>query len=354
MQNGVVKLKNLVEKLIAREDLGESETAFAIDELLTFDVSTVSTDPDMQALAFQIPAFLTLLRSKGETAEEVWGIVKGLRSKGVTIRCQRRVLDIVGTGGDGMHTVNISTGASILAAACGVPMAKHGNRSVSSMCGSADVLEEFGVNLDLSAEGVKRCIDELGMGFCFAQKFHPAMRKVREIRKGLGVPTVFNLIGPLLNPALSEHHLIGVYDPAFLDLFAGVLVKAGAKHSMVFHGQALDELSPLGPAQVAEVLDDGTIKHWTLDPKDYDISYCKLEDLKGGPPSENASLLMQTFEGKKGPIADTLALNAGVALWCYGSAPSIKEGVEAAREALQAKKAKDLLAKWVALSKQLT
>uniref|UniRef100_A0A0G4HZP9 anthranilate phosphoribosyltransferase n=1 Tax=Chromera velia CCMP2878 TaxID=1169474 RepID=A0A0G4HZP9_9ALVE len=349
-------LKELTEKLVRRQNLSAEQTETAVCEILKMDMDEVRKgDGKMLQLLVQISAFLVALRSKGETPEEVFGVVEAMRKRALSVSISEPVLDIVGTGGDGLHTVNISTGASILAAACGIKVAKHGNRSVSSLCGSADVLEQLGVDIEMDPSQTKRCLEEVGVCFFFAPKFHAAMKSVKEMRKLLGIPTVFNLIGPLLNPAGSSHHLVGVYDSEFLDTFAGVLKAAGARRSLIFHGQGggggMDELSPCGTAEIAEVDGEGGVKRWTLDPQTVGVSRCTVEDLKGGPPDVNADLLQAALEGKKGAFADCLALNAGAALWVTGGATSLQEGVEKAREALQAKKGLDVLRKWREFSK---
>ena len=326
-------LNTFIEKLIDRKDLTRQESQKALEEML------LACDSPQTA------AFLVLMRAKGETAEELTGIIEGMRKRMVPVHVKFPVLDIVGTGGDKSHTVNISTGSSILAASCGVKVAKHGNRSVSSLCGSADVLEALGMQIDLSAEQVAESIENKGIGFMFAPNFHPAMMALRDTRKKLQVRTLFNLIGPLLNPAGAQHQMIGVFNENLVPLFAQLLQRLGTKRSLVFHGNGLDELSCMGPAKALEVTPD-KIEPLVLDPRDFGFSPCTLDDLKGGKAQENAQLLLDAFQGKEGEIADTLAFNAGAAIKLYGIAQTYEEGITLAKRALKEGAAEELLAKW--------
>ena len=233
-------LKTL-EKLLVQNDLSEEESKLAMQEIFA------------GASPYQAASFLMLMRSKGETAEELFGIIEAMRERMVRVPVKSRVLDIVGTGGDGAQTLNISTASAILAASCGVKVAKHGNRSVSSLCGSADVLEALGVNILAPKESLGRSIEELGIAFFFAPEFHPALKQLREVRKGLGTRTLFNIIAPFLNPATPEHFMIGVYSKELLDIAAAVLSRLNTRRSLVFHGSGLDELSCVGVAQAMEV-----------------------------------------------------------------------------------------------------
>jgi len=261
-------LLQIIEKLINQENLTESQTQESILTLVS------GAEPA------QIAAFLVLLRAKGETAEEVAGLAKGMRDMCVPVTTSYPVLDIVGTGGDGIGSVNISTGATVVAAAAGAKVAKHGNRSVSSLCGSGDVLEALGVAIELGPEGVTRCLDESGVGFMFAPTFHPAMKAVVPVRKALKVRTAFNLLGPMLNPADAGYGLIGVYSTSISNLMADALQRLGVKKALVVHSMGLDELTPMGPADVVEVTQAGK-KAYQLDPKDLGIPRCEVEDLKG-------------------------------------------------------------------------
>lgn len=331
-------LTDCIQKLIQKQDLNRIECQEALNEILHSE-----NNP-------QIAAFLVLLHAKRETAEEVEGIVCAMRNVMNTLPVNEELLDIVGTGGDGANTVNISTAASILAASCGARVAKHGNRSVSSQCGSADLLEALGVAIDISPESVANCINELGIGFCFAPNFHPAMKKIKKIREELGIRTTFNMLGPLLNPAKAQHYLMGVFSEQYMDLLADVLLNLKVKHALVVHGCGLDELSTLGPAQVIEVTLHG--KHYySIDPKQFGFQYCQLQDLQGGDPNTNANLIKDAFSGKPSPIADTIALNAGVALYVADLVATIDEGVASALDHLKRQKAMHLLNNWVTFSK---
>lgn len=326
-------LNELLEKLIEKKDLTQQESKTALEEILNNCDSP------------QTAAFLVLMRAKGETIEELTGVIQAMRSKMVPVNAGMPVLDIVGTGGDKSHTVNISTGSSILAASCGVKIAKHGNRSVSSLCGSADVLESLGIQIDLSAQQVAESIQNNGIGFMFAPNFHPAMMALRGIRKKLQVRTLFNLIGPLLNPAGAQHQMIGVFSEDLVELFAKLLQRLGTKRSLVFHGNGLDELSCIGPAKALEVTQEA-IRPLVLDPRELGFAPCTVADLKGGNAEANAQLLLDAFEGKEGAIADTLAFNAGVAAQIYGIAKTYEEGIALAKKSLKEGAARELLTKW--------
>lgn len=331
-------LKTSIEKLMRREHLDSIASQQVIDEIL---------DPSINPL--QIAAFLTLLRAKQETAEELTAIVKVLRAKMITVPTNSTVLDIVGTGGDGFNTINISTGSAILAASCGVKIAKHGNRSVSSLTGSADVLEALGINIHLSRNQISRCIDEVGIGFCYSPNFHPMTQTLRSFRKQLNIPTTFNILGPLLNPANAAHILLGVLDEALMPIMADVLIQTGSKRSIIAHGSGLDEISCAGPFKIIEINGNEKIES-TFDPLDFGFTRCTIEDLRGGEAKINAQLLLDTFKGKRGPIAETLILNAAVALYIYGICPSISDAILHVSDNLYRGSALTLLTKWIEFS----
>jgi anthranilate phosphoribosyltransferase len=330
-------LKTYIEKLMSGENLTEMEAQTAVNEILN------------RASPSQIAAFLVLLRAKKETTDEILGIVQGMRERMIALSIATPVLDIVGTGGDGANTINVSTGAAILAASCGVKIAKHGNRSVSSRCGSADVLEALGVNINLSADKVVKCIEEVGIGFCFAPNFHPAMKSIKEVRKSLAVPTCFNMIGPLLNPAKAKYLLIGVFNEELMHLIAEVVFELGVQRALVFHGNGLDELSCVGSANILEV-SDAEIKPIILDPKDFGFPRCEVADLKGGFAKENAKILLDVFNGKSGAIADTLIFNAAVAIYVYGITRSIEEAIAMVKFNIKTGKVISLLNKFINFS----
>lgn len=321
-----------------RRDLSEQQASQALRALIA------GAEPA------QMAAFLVLLRAKGETADEIAGLAKAMRSLCVPVHAGDDVLDIVGTGGDGIGSVNISTGATVVAAAAGARVAKHGSRSVSSLCGSADVLEALGVAVELGAAGVTRCVEEAGVGFMFAPTFHPAMRAVSPVRKALRVRTAFNLLGPLLNPADAAYGLVGVYSPSVAHLMADALARMGVKKALVVHSMGLDELTPMGPADVVEVAAGGAKRAYSLEPLDLGIPRCEVADLAGGDAALNAAILRDAFGGARGAVADALNLNAGVALAAARVAKDAKEGVAMAQEAQRSGRAGDTMRAWARVS----
>lgn len=337
-----VNVPQVLDKLSARNNLSEQETQQTLKALLTNYV------PE------QVAAFLVLLKAKGETSEEVAGLAKAMLEEGLPVKTNSTVVDIVGTGGDGIGSVNISTGACMVAAAAGAKIAKHGNRSVSSLCGSADVLEALGVVIDLGPESVAKCIDQAGIGFMFAPRYHPAMKAIQPVRRALKIRTAFNLLGPLLNPAHAGYGLVGVYSPEVSTLMAGALLRLGVRKALVVHSMGLDELTPMGPTDVVEVeAGKAAPRRYSVDPLELGIKRCSVEDLKGGDAALNASILRDVFGGARGAVADALNLNAGFALAASQVAASPAEGVAMAREVQQAGKAAEVLNRWVALSQQL-
>ena len=286
----------------------------------------------------QMGAFLALLRAKGESVEEILGMVMALRSEMIPLHLDQPVLDIVGTGGDRAGTVNISTGAALLAARCGVPIVKHGNRSVSSQSGSADLLEAMGYPIHQTPEEVKKNLQQSNFAFCFAPDYHPAMKQIRSVRTSLKIPTIFNLIGPLLNPAGTEHLQIGVYQPAFVKTIAEVLFRLGTKRSLVYCGHGIDELSCIGPTEAILVTEKG-METLTIDPQKLGLNSCILEDLKGGSPQTNAEKL----KNPSSKLRDTLLLNAATALFLYGTASSIQEGLQISKSKFFKKSLKEAI-----------
>lgn len=331
----------VIETLMERTNLTESQTSQALNALIE------GAEPA------QMAAFLVLLRAKGETPEEIAGLAKAMLDRCIRVDVDGLdVLDIVGTGGDGIGSVNISTGATVIAAAAGAKVAKHGNRSVSSLCGSADVVEALGVSVELGPDGISKCIREAGIGFMFAPRFHPAMKAVVPVRKALRVRTAFNMLGPMLNPARASYGLIGVYSTSISNLMADALQRMGTKRALIVHSMGMDELTPLGPADVVEVDCTGMRKAYQISPKDFGIPSCTVEDLKGGDATLNARILMDVFGGERGAVADALNLNAGVALAAAEVASNPKEGVALAQEIQRSGKAGDVMRKWIQVSQE--
>ena len=288
-----------------------------------------------EATPAQIGAFLVAFRAKGESADEITGCAEALREHVVPVRPKREgLVDTAGTGGDGARTLNISTAAGIVAAAAGAAVAKHGNRAVSSASGSADVLEALGFRLDLPAERIAESIDTLGFGFMFAPLHHPAMSHAAPVRREVAIRTVFNVLGPLTNPAGARSQIVGVYAPELVRTLAEVLAQLGARRAFVVHGAfGVDELSPAGPNAVCEVV-DGSIRERVVDPLELGIDRCDPEELRGGDPAENAAALRSVFRGADGGRRDAVLLNAAGAIAAGGLAADLPEGLELAREAL--------------------
>lgn len=348
-------LKPYIETLIAGErPLTTDETKAAFSEILK------------GADEVQVGSLLTLLRQKGETPDEIAGMVQAMNDACNSVDLgDQKLLDIVGTGGDGADTINISTASVVLAAACGCTVAKAGNRSVSSACGSADVLEALGVKIDLSPDKVVECVNKVGVAFMMAPVNHPAMRFVAPVRKKLGVRTCFNILGPMTNAAGAQRAVIGVFHPELLELMAGALQRVGrVDHAVIIHGVGLDEISPLGPATLLEiknVAEEGAsekvyeTRTFEFDPESIGIPRCDLADLKGGGPKENAEKFKAVLLGGDHTDAkrDSIVLNAGVGCWVYGLSESIEDGCKLARETLESGKASELLKNWIAASQEI-
>jgi len=313
----------------------------------------------------QVGSLLTLLRARQETSEEIAGMVNAMNAA-----CNRvdlgdtKLLDIVGTGGDGADTINISTASVVLAAAAGCIVAKAGNRSVSSRCGSADVLEALGVKVDLLPEQVKQCVEAVQIAFMFAPVNHPAMKFVAPVRGKLGVRTCFNILGPMTNAAGAQHAVIGVFHPELIPIMAGALKEVGRiEHAVIIHGCGLDEISPLGPSRILEIKNTAAPgeprvyeeRDFEFDPLDIGIPRCELIELKGGDPEENAEKFREVLLGGEHTDAkrDSIVLNAGVGCYVYGLAPTIEEGCKLARQALESGKATEILHEWIKTSQRI-
>tara|TARA_R110002096_G_scaffold416576_2_gene619420 strand:- start:260494 stop:261537 length:1044 start_codon:yes stop_codon:yes gene_type:complete len=300
----------------------------------------------------QIGAFLMALRVRGERLEEITGAVEAMRSKALTIKAPEGAVDTCGTGGDTAGTYNISTAAAIVLAACGVPVAKHGNRAVSSKSGSADVLETLGINIDADMIIVKRCLEELGISFLMATRHHSAARHVGPARASLGTRTIFNLIGPLSNPAETKYQVIGVFDQKWNRPMAEVLGTLGSEHVWVVTGSdGLDELTITGETHVAEYK-DGKVTEFTVSPEDAGLERASLKDIEGGDAEYNANAIWDILKGKKNAYRDIVLLNTAAALVVSGKAADLKEGVHIAAEAIDSGEARETLEKWIELSNQ--
>jgi anthranilate phosphoribosyltransferase len=288
-----------------------------------------------EATPAQMGAFLVALRLKGETADEIAGCAEAMREHVLPVHPKRDdLVDTAGTGGDGASTINISTAAAIVAAAAGAGVAKHGNRAVSSASGSADVLEALGFDLELPPERIAQSIDALGFGFMFAPSHHPAMRHAAPVRRELAARTVFNVLGPLTNPAGARAQVIGVYAQPLVRTIAEVLAQLGARRAFVVHGAfGIDELSPAGPNDVCEVV-DGSVRQRTIDPQELGIERCDPDALRGGSPAENAQAIIDVFAGADGGRRDAVLLNAAGAIAAAGHADDLQEGLELARAAV--------------------
>ncbi len=327
-------LKSYIHKLLKQQSL---ERAACRDAVLTMLLQDVAAE--------QIAAFLALLHAKGETTAEILGAIDALQSQMLIVPVKDKVLDIVGTGGDHSNSLNISTASAILAASCGVKIAKHGNRAVSSQCGSADVLEALAVDIAMSPQQIAAGIAEYNIGFCFAQRFHPVMAKLRDVRRRLGVPTIFNLIGPFLNPARPQHYLIGAFSADLLPKFAEILLAMNLGRSAVVHSMGMDEMSCYGITEMI-VVENGEQHHEHINPEALGLALIPQGSLKGGSPDFNAEIISKTLAGEINLLTDTLILNAATALYLYGLSANITDGIEYARSALQAGKAMTLLTQW--------
>ena len=325
----------VLRKVLARRDLERGEMRGLMGRLMDGELSEV-----YQA------ALLAALATKGEVAAEIAGAADALRRRLIPIPHRvEGVVDTCGTGGDARGTFNISTAAALVAAAAGVPVAKHGNRSVSSRCGSADVLEAAGVAVESTPEAAGRELEEIGICFLFAPAYHPAMREAMPVRRALGVRTLFNVLGPLTNPAGARRQLLGVYAGHLVEVIARVLADLGAERALVVHGEdGLDELTTTGRTRVAEAA-NGEVKIYEVAPEDLGIERARPEDLEGGAPDRNAELLEAVLTGEPGPLADVTALNAGAAIYVGGRADTLAAGVERAREVLGDGGASELLAR---------
>ena len=329
----VIMIPEAIGKLIEGNNLSEAEMEGVMNQIM-----------DGQASPAQIGSFITALRIKGETVEEITAAARVMREKAIKIETNSAmVVDTCGTGGDGANTFNISTTAAFIVAGAGVTVAKHGNRSVSSNCGSADVLKALGVNIEADVGTVERCLDQNGIGFLFAPMLHGAMKYAIGPRREIGIRTIFNMLGPLTNPAGADAQLIGIYSGDLTEKIAAVLQKLGTKHALVVHGDdGLDEISLVSKTKVSE-LKDKEVNTYYIQPEDFNMRSCHAEDLRGGSPEENARITLRVLEGEKGPKRDIVLLNAAASILAGGRAETFVEGIQVASESIDSGSAKKRL-----------
>ncbi len=325
----------ILEKLLDRQNLSLDEAHAIMVRIMSGEFS----DP-------QIAGFLVALRAKGETATEIAGFAQAMRDKMVKVPVAVEAIDMCGTGGDAKGTFNISTVASLVVAGAGVPVAKHGNRSITSSCGSADLLAALGVDIDMSPDKVARAAEQIGLGFMFAPALHPAMKHVMPARKSLGIRTVFNILGPLSNPAGAQRQLLGLFDGSLTETLAEVLRQLGSRQALLVHGEdGLDELTTTAFSKVTHLQEDGAIKSSTLDPGSLGLPLATPTDLKGGTPEENVMITLEILKGETGPKRDIVLLNAAAGLQVGGAARDLAEGLTLAAESIDSGQALKVLQK---------
>lgn len=335
--------------------IGEAIVKLAKKENIGYDMSREVMNEIMSGTASDVQksAYLTALSLKGETIEEITGSAEEMRNHCTRLEHKMEVLEIVGTGGDGSNSFNISTTAALITAAAGVPVAKHGNRAASSKSGAADCLEALGVNIMITPEQSRRILEELGICFLFAQKYHAAMKYVAPVRKELGIRTVFNILGPLANPASASMQVMGVYAEEMLEPMAKVLSNLGVRRGMVVYGlDKLDELSISAPTRICEI-ENGSFLSYSVTPEQFGMKRCAKEELTGGSPQENARITRAVLSGEKGPRRDAAVLNAAAAVYVAGRAVDIAEGVMLAEEAIDSGRASEKLEQFIRLSNQI-
>lgn len=352
-------IRNYIDQLVNRQNLTQEEARKVMKVIMAGEVTPV-----------QIAAYLTALRMKGETIEEIAGSAEAMRAVATRIKIKgslveliqddavqamETIVDTCGTGGDCTNTFNISTAVALVVAGVGLTVAKHGNRSVSSKSGSADVLEALGVKIGLSPVQVQSCIQETGIGFLFAPSFHPAMKYAAVPRREMGIRTLFNILGPLCNPANANVQILGVYDEKLTETMAAVLGRLGVKRALVVHGEGgLDELSLLGGTKVCQVTDEGRdVVTFTVTPEEAGLKRAELKEIQGGTAEENAAIIKAIINGEEGAKTDAVLLNAGAVLWVAGKAGSIKEGVDQAKYSIGKGEAKTKLEQLIATSNKI-
>ena len=321
-------IKETISKLVEERNLNQEEAEKVMTEIM-----------DAMATDAQIAAFLTALRLKGETVDEITACARVMRQKAFAINPKAKFLvDTCGTGGDNSNSFNISTASAFVASGAGASVAKHGNKSVSSKCGSADVLQELGVKIEMPQKQVEKCIEEIGLGFMFAPLFHPAMKNVSGIRKQIGIRTVFNLLGPLTNPANAKSQLIGVFDENLLGTITETAKNLGIKRVMTVNGNGLDEITICGKTKVCE-LKNGRLDFYEINPEDFGLKLSSIENIKGGNAQQNANLIINILNGEKGPKRDIVLLNSAAALLTTGIVKDYKDALEMAAYSIDSRKA---------------
>lgn len=328
-------MKVLLDKIINGSDLNVEESFNIMNDLMSGKLDDI-----------QISALLIALRCKGESVSEILGFAKSMRQKMMKMPLQKDALDICGTGGDSLGTFNISTATCFVISGAGVPVAKHGNRSMTSKSGSADVLQSLGVNINKTVEESKNDIDKFGLGFMFAPQYHPAMKYAVNARSTLGIRTIFNLLGPLCNPAKVKYQAMGIFNSDFLEKQIKVLFELGLKSAMVFHGQdGLDEITTTTNTKVFQFINRGEINCYEINPNELEMPLSNLSDLKGGSPQENAQIILRILKNEKGPKRDIVILNAAAGIFISGKSKSLKEGISLARKSLDSGSAYEALLK---------
>ncbi|MBT1073353.1 anthranilate phosphoribosyltransferase [Pelotalea chapellei] len=349
-------IRKAIAKVVEKENLSEGEMIEVMNQIMSGEGTPA-----------QIGSFITALRMKGETVDEITGAARVMRERATPILAgrgvldidrddinidQETILDVVGTGGDGTNTFNVSTTVTFVVSACGVKVAKHGNRSVSSMCGSADVLEKLGINLDVTPETVEKCITDIGVGFLFAPALHGAMKHAIGPRREIGIRTIFNILGPLTNPAKADSQVMGVYNESLVEKLAGVLHRLGCRHGFVVCGMdGMDEITLTTETLVAEVQPSG-IKLTLINPEQFGLARCSMAALKGGDAAANAAIVRSVLSGEKGPRRDIVLLNAGYALIAADKASTPQQGIALAAEAIDSGRALQQLEKLADLTKR--
>lgn len=334
-------IKEAILKVAKKQNLSYEEAEQVMNEIM-----------EGQASAVQMSSYLTAMSLKGETVEEITASAAAMRAHCVRLLHDMDVLEIVGTGGDGSNSFNISTTSSLVISAAGVPVAKHGNRAASSRSGAADVLEALGVKITAAPEVSRELLEKINLCFLFAQNYHIAMKYVAPVRKELGIRTIFNILGPLANPAGANMELMGVYEEALIEPLAHVLANLGVKRAMVVYGtDGLDEISMSAPTKVCEVR-DGSYQSYELTPEQFGLKRCRKEDLAGGSPQENAEITRAILDGEKGPKRDAVLMNAGAAIYLAGKADTIAAGIALAAEMIDSGRAKEQLALFVKYSNE--